>query len=394
MPAAKTYGQEIIRMSLAGAQAAAAARTATNVNYYNIQVGPVSLRFQGEMGIELTDNANYSSVAPDADIGLHPNLNFKAFWPVTEQNTLVVSTGVGYVEYLHDQSLSHLNINSDSGLAFNVYSGDFLFNLHDRFSATDYQVADPSVSASLIRLENTAGLAVTWDLNKLVLTAGYDHDTFHSLTESFQYSDNSSELLNCKAAFITSVTSRVGLEVGGGFTTYTEYVLDNSTHFSIGPFYQAQLTPSLGGQLAAGFATYQFDHSGSFTNVNDFTGYYASASLTHRLNDFFSETLTGGRQIQLGISANLVDDYFANYGLTWNFGQNYFSTFNVSFDHGSTSGGLVERYDRYGPGVRFGKRLSEKLVGSVSYSLLKKDSDVSSLSYTQNRILFDFTYDF
>ena len=147
-------------MSLASEQAAAAQQTNTG-NYYNVQAGPVYLRFQGEMGIELNDNATYSSTAPDADIALRPNLNFKAFWPVTEKNTLALSAGIGYVEYLRDRSLNYMNIASDSALMFNVYSGDFLFNLHDRFSATDYQVADPSVSAILIRLENTVGLGAT-----------------------------------------------------------------------------------------------------------------------------------------------------------------------------------------------------------------------------------------
>jgi len=188
-------------MSLADEQAAAAEKTGINGNYYNVQIGPVYLRFQGEMGIELNDNANFSSTAPDADMAFHPNLNMKAYWQATEENNLALSLGIGYVDYLRERSLSHLNINSDSGVAFNVYSGDFVFNLHDRFSAVDYQTQDPSVSASLIRLENTPGVAATWDLNKLVLTAGFDYDAFDSLSGNYQYSDDTSELFNGKPPF-------------------------------------------------------------------------------------------------------------------------------------------------------------------------------------------------
>jgi hypothetical protein len=388
------YCQEAIRMSLAGEQAAAALKTAAGSNYYNIQAGPVYLRFQGKMGFEFNDNANYSSTAPDVDMAFHPDLNVKADWQVTERNNLALSTGIGYVEYIHDPSLSHLNINSDSGLAFNVYSGDFVFNLHDRFSAVDYQTQDPSVSASMIRLENTPGLAAAWDLNKLVLTAGYDRDTYNSLSGNFQYSDNTSELFNGKAAFLVSSTSQLGIEAGGGMTTYYENVLDNSTHYSVGPFYQARFTPYLSGLIHAGFASYQFDHNGTVTGLNDFTGFYASASFNHQLNDAFSQSLAAGRRIQLGITANLSDDDYVTYQATWAFIRNVFTTLNFSFEHGATSGGMVETYDRYGPGIKLGWRLSDKLVATASYAFLEKKSDVSSLSYTQNRILLDITYDF
>jgi hypothetical protein len=332
----------------------------------------------------LNDNANFSSTAPDADMAFQPNLNMKAYWQATEQNTLALSVGIGYVEYLRDRSLSHLNINSDSGLAFNVYSGDFVFNLHDRFSAVDYETQDPSVSASLIRLENTAGLGATWDLNKLVLTAGFDYDAFDSLSGNYQYSDNSSELLNGKAAFLVSSTSQFGLEAGGGLTTYGQNVLDNSTHYSIGPFYQAKLTPHLSGEIHAGFASYQFDHNGTVTNASDFNGYYASASLNHQLNESFSHSLSVGRQIQEGITANLSEIYYARYQATWKLFRNMSTTF----------GGVVETYNRYGPTVGFGYRISDKLSSTVTYSFLKMEADVASLSYTQNRVLLDFTYDF
>jgi len=394
MLTARGHCQEALRMSFASEQAAEAQKTFGSTNYYNIQTGPVYLRFQGEMGIELNDNANYSSTAPDADMDFRPNLNIKAFWPVTEQNTLALSAGIGYVDYIRDRSLSHLNITSDSGLAFNVYSGDFVFNLHDRFSAVDYQIQDPSVSASLIRFENTAGLGATWDLDQLILSASYDHDTYTSLTPYYQYSDNSSELINGRAAVVLSTTSKAGLEAGGGVTTYDQNVLDNSTQFSVGPLYQAQFTPHLAGAVSAGFISYQFAHNGTVTNAGNFAGYYAAASVNHQLNESFSHSLMFGRQIQLGVVANLTENYYANYQATWIFIHNVSTTFRFSFFDGTTSGGEVEKYDQYGPGITLGWRITDKVGSSVSFDFVEKTSDLPGLNYTQNRILFDFTYDF
>jgi len=54
----------------------------------------------------------------------------------------------------------------------------------------------------------------------------------------------------------------------------------------------------------------------------------------------------------------------------------------------------LEKYDRYGPTVGGGERMSDKVRSADTYSVVKLDSDVSSLSYTQNRVLLDFTYDF
>ena len=107
-----------------------------------------------------------------------------------------------------------------------------------------------------------------------------------------------------------------------------------------------------------------------------------------------SHSPTFGRQIQLGISADLSEDYFANYQLTWAFIRNVFTTFRFSFAHGTTSGGLLETYDQFGPGLTFGWRITDKLGSSLAYDFLEKQSDVSSLSYTQNRVFLDFTYDF
>jgi hypothetical protein len=394
MFSARTYCQEAVRVSLASEQVAEAQHTSTASNYYNIQAGPVYLRFQGEMGLEFTDNANYSETSPDADIALLPTLNLKAFWPVTENNTLAVSVGIGYLEYLRDRALSHLNITSDSGLDFKVYSGDFVFDLHDHFSAVDYQTEDPSVSASLIRLENTPGLKVDWNLNKLIISLGYDYDTFSSLSGNYQYSDNASDLFTARAAFLLNTQNRLGLEAGGGVTTYDQNVLDNSTHFSIGPFYQAQLTPNIGIEAHAGFASYQFSHNGTVTNVSDFNGYYGDLTLNHQLNPWFEHSLSAGREIQLGITANLSDLYYVRYRATWNLIHNVSTSLGFEYDHGNTIGGVVENYDRYGPTISLGYRLTDKITTAVTYSYLDKQSDVPTLSYAQNLVLIDFTYAF
>lgn len=387
-------------MSLESEQAAAAQNATNENNSYNIQAGRARLWLQGEMGLELNDNANYSKTKPDADVILHPALNVRASWLPTEQNTLSLAAGVGYAEYLHDHALSGPRIASHSGLGYNIYSGDFVFNLHDRFSAVDYQFQDPAVSASVIRLENTTGFNATWDLNQLVLTAGWDFDLFRSLTSFYAYSDNNSEVFNASAAILLSDTSKVGLLAGGGFTTYEQRVLENDAHSSVGPFYKVRLTEHLSAQVFAGVTSYQFDHEGNAAVAEDFTGFYGQAFLNHEVNPQFSQSLALGRSIQRGITADLSDLYFLNYVGRWHFAPSGFVYGRFSYGHGATEGaaeaaGFVpEKYDVFGPGISLGWRFSRKLVGSVAYDYLMKDSTAPVYAFTQNRLLFDVTYAF
>ena len=381
-------------MSIASAQAAAAQHASTSGNYYNIQAGPIYLRFQGDMGVELTDNATYSQINPEGDIALWPTLNIKAFWPVTKENTLALSLGIGYVEYLRESSLSHLNITSDSGLEFKIYSGDFVFDLHDRISAIDYATQDPSVSASFIRLENTAGLKVDWDLDQLIISLGYDYDTFNSISGNFTYSDNVSDLFTGRAGFLVRGQDQFGLEIGGGLTAYNQNVLDNSTHYSAGLFYDARFTPHLTANISVGYTSYQFAHNGTVTNASDFNGYYANLTLNHQLNRAFSHSLSAGRQTSEGITANLSEDYFANYQITWNFIRKVVTTFGFEYDYGNTSGGVIETYDRYGPNVGLAYKWTDKVTTSMTYNYYNKHSNVPTLSYSENVLFLDFKYDF
>jgi hypothetical protein len=396
MVSARSQCQETVRISLAGEQAALAQRPSAASNYYNVLLGPVHLRFQGEMGVELNDNANYSSTAPVADLALIPSLNIKAFWPVSQQNSLTLATGLGYERYLREPALSHVNIASDSSLVFKLYTGDFVFDARERFSAVDYASQDPSVSSSVERLENDPGINADWDLNKLILSLGMDYDTFTSLNNAFAYSDCGSELFHSRAAYLLNPTDRAGLEAGGGFTTYSQNRLDNCSQFSVGPFYQGKLSPRLGVEAGVGFAAYDFAHNGTVTNAGNFGGYYADVTFDHRLNPFFTQRLSFGREIQQGITANLSDNYYIRYGATWRMFQDISSTFGFTFNHGSTSGALAqaETYDSYGPNLGLSWRFSPKITGSVNYTFVEKDSDVAQFGYAQNKLLLDFTYDF
>jgi hypothetical protein len=62
------------------------------------------------------------------------------------------------------------------------------------------------------RFENTAGVSVLSDLNKVVLTFGYDHYTYISTSDTFSYLDRNAEVLGFSAYFALSSTTGAGIE--------------------------------------------------------------------------------------------------------------------------------------------------------------------------------------
>ncbi len=395
--------QEALRMSTAADQTAELEKKTSVPDYYNLSLGPVKLRFQGEMGVAFNDNVNYSDVNRQADIILSPGVNVRALWPATQENTLQFSTGIGYEDYLKTTSLSHLYVTPDSALVYKMYVSDFVINFHDRFSLIEDVAQTPTISGTgeFGQLENAAGVGLDWNLYKKVISFSYDHDLMLSTTPNFDYVDHGSELFTLRAASLFHGTSRLGLELGGGVTTYDQPVLNNNTEFSAGPYYQGRLTEHIRVTLSSGYVSYMFSpngHTNTLINTaneaGNISGYYGDLSLTHQVNTWFNQTLSAGRQLQLGITANLVDLYYVRYQNNWSFIRKVNITSQLLYEHGTTSEGVLQILDIYGGGAGLTYNFTQKLAGSVIYSLQVKKSNPSSFDYFQNQLVFDFKYSF
>src|ERR1700720_692523 len=183
--------QDAVRPSLAGEAAAEARREDIERIPYNLLLGPVRFRFSATMGVEYNDNINLAEVNEQEDIILRPQVNLDAIWPITQLNTLRMDIGLGYALYL-DHSNANTNgvlLAPGSQLAFDIFVGDFRINIHDKFLLQQDPIAELALSnvVDYGRFENTAGVSVLWDLNKALLTVGYDHYIYISTTSVFDY---------------------------------------------------------------------------------------------------------------------------------------------------------------------------------------------------------------
>jgi hypothetical protein len=424
--------QDAIRPSLAGEATAEARRQQIDKIPYNLQVGPIKFRFSATMGVEYNDNVNLAedgsavffnpttgpiviTTAPQEDVILRPQINLNALWPITQLNTLRFDIGIGHSFYL-DHSNYDTNsvlISPGSQLAFDIFVGDFRINLHDRFSLQQDPIAEIALSnvADYGRFENYGGVSVLWDLNQAVVTLGYDHYTFISTNNLFDYLDRNAEIFSGSIGFTPTSTMTVGLEGNVVDTYYDQNILNDSWTYSGGAFLETQITSYLKIRVAGGYQKINFDNTGLVNDPHDVSDYYANLLISHRINATVSHNLSIGHESQLGVNSNFVRLNYARHTSTWNiFYHTLFST-ELFYEDAEDSGGLgvlflpvpgvpnvnpfvAEHIHRYGGALSLGYQLTPHVTLGFRYQYTQKDSDQPLRDYRQNRVSLDGTYSF
>lgn len=391
--------QDAVRPSLAGEDASEARQQDIERLPYNLLLGPVRFRVSATMGVEYNDNINLAEVGKQGDFIFRPQVNVNAIWPITQINTLTLDLGVGYSIYAShsEDNTNGVLISPGSRLAFDIFVGDFRINIHDRPSLEQDPVAEGALSnvADYGRFQNTAGVSVLWDLNKAVITLGYDHYTYVSTTSDFDYLNRNAEELTGTGQIALTSTTNVGVESYAVFTYYGDDVLNDSTDYAFGGFVESQLTNYLRLRAAAGYQAINFDQGGIVNDTNDLSDYYANILITHRLNSYIRQTLSAGHESQLGVNSNYITLNYVRHTVAWNIIRNTLLSTEFFYEDANDSGGFLdEHFHRYGGALTLGYQLTPHVTLGLRYQYTEKDSDVALRSYKQNRVSLDGTYSF
>lgn len=396
---AAAHAQDAVRYSIASERAAEARKRARSETYYNLDLDPVKLRFSTSVGAEYNDNVNLASTNQLEDYIVRPQIGVRAFWPVSDRNTLDVNFNLGYEYYFNDARPSRFTVtgDQDSGLFFDIYVGDFAIDLHDQFSLSQDTSTDPSVSgiADIFRLENSLGTTVTWDLNKLVLKFGYDHQNYLPLDNVYKRLTHESDLGSLEVAATLNPALVTGLQLGGGFTRYKEPELSDNQHASLGPFARYQLGQTVDIKASFGYAVYWFDTSSFITNSTSQSSFYADVAVTHHPTERTSQSLNFGQSLSTDINSSPLQLLYVRYAATLNIIRYWSFRPSLSLESGTETRGLVqEDFTRYGAGISVSRQITDKLTGGVSYMFLQKSSSVAAFDYSQNRLVLDLIYQF
>jgi hypothetical protein len=404
--------QEALEESFAVDRSRRARKEAIDRNLYNLKAGPVLLRFDALMGFEFNDNPQLEDHPDEVDFAFRPELDMAAVWALNARNALSLNLGLGYVKYVNNTDLDHVIIAPNSEIAIDIYTGDFVINVHERVSHSQDPVSDPTVSGTgdFGGIENTVGVRADWNLNQLTVSAGYDHFNFISTGSGISKAlrvgtnapppntddaqDRSSELFYGRAGVRLSPAVTVGLEVSGGLTDYESDFFHDNSQFSVGPFVEAQITRDVKGRVAGGYIHSQFEDNSMGPAPDSVDDFYAEVSVEHQLNQYLTHKLSVGREARAGAATELVTLYYARYDNHWT--MNRFSTLHTSlfYENGRERSGVTEKFERVGAGVGVTVPLSRKLNAGIAYQLLHKNSDQANRDYLQNSVTTELRYAF
>ena len=396
--------QDVVRPSLAGEASAEARRQDIEHIPYNLLMGPIRFRVSATLGVEYNDNINLAEVNTQEDVIIRPQVNVNAIWPVTQLNTLRLDLGLGYAFYIDHSNAdtSGVLISPGSQLAFDIFIGDFRINFHERPSLQQDPIAELALSnvVDYGRFENTVGVSVLWDLNKAVVTLGYDHYTYISTTSMFNYLNRNAEELSGNVDFAVSSTTNVGLESYAVFNYYDQNVLNDSTDYAIGAFAETQLTNYLKVRVAGGYQWISFNNggvvsTGPFHDSGKLSDYYANILVSHRINPAIVQSLSAGHESQLGVNSNYITLNYIRHTVSWNIIRNTLLSTEFFYEDADESGGFIrEHLHRFGGAIAVGYQLTPHITLGLRYQYTQKDSNVPLRDYTQNRVSLDGTYSF
>lgn len=391
--------QDTVRPSLAGELASEARQQDVSRIPYNLMAGPIRFRIGASVAVEYNDNINLAEVRTEEDVIIRPNVNVNATWAVTQLNTLRLDIGLGYAFYL-DHSNANTNgvlLTPNSQIAFDIFVSDFRINIHDRFSLQQDPVQEGALSnvVDYGRFENTAGLSVLWDLNKLLLTLGYDHYNYVSTVQDFDYLNRNAEMVSGTIDFVVNPTTSIGAEGNAVFSYYDQHVLNDATDYSVGGFAEAQITNNLKLRVAGGYQAIKFDHNGVVGDTHDLADYYVNLLVTHRVNTIVTQSVSAGHESQLGVNSNYITLNYVRHTVTWNVIRNTLLSTEFFFEDADDSGGFInEHFTRLGGAISVGYQLTPHVTLGLRYQHTTKDSDVALRDYNQNRVSVDGTYSF
>ncbi len=400
--------QEALRDSLAGDAAAAARQIQVESLPYTIKSGDFKLLVVPSLSLDWNDNVNCSKTDPEQDFILSPLVQLTASYPITQNNVLSLNVGAGYDKYFDHDQLSTWFLQSGTELSFDIYVKDFWFNLHDRVNYVQDASQQPALSGTgnYATLNNTAGLSVTWDLNKVTLSAGYDHQNINSPTaQQYESQDGATEMIFARAGLEVYSGVTTGIEGTAAFATYDQMVLNDNNSYSAGVYADWQPGKAFRVQPRFGYTIFDFQNTSqaSFLQTNqpirtsNLNSWYADLNITHQVTDAIGYTLDAGHEVQTGIQSDAIEDYYIRPAIHWNIIKNVNLNTSFSYEHGNqgqgnVAGNLTETFDWLGADVGASYSILKKLSLGLDYRLTLRSSSIANDEYTQNMITLSLTY--
>lgn len=412
---AKGWGQENTWQSLAGEASAMSRKVSPDKIDYNLEVGPVLLKFNAGLVNGYSSNIGLTGSGGNGSAYSTPSLTCNLSWPITDLNVLTFGLQGGYSYYwqaAQSASPGGFFLQPTSVLKGDFYVSNFKITPSDAFSLQQNptQAAELSGVSKLSLFQNNLGLLVTWDAGDFLVTGGASIFTVKALNSSTNnYLDRNALSPSFLVQYNVTKTLAAGINGSAQFNRYqnpAQLVLTNGVYgvqgqnnsdlFQVGPFVNHQISEYILISFDLGYlwGTYQ-----KFPEVNQ-GGYpstfYLDFSWNHTLNEYLKYAVTAGRIEQPSVSNGITFFTQWTFGFTpsWNVIENLSLSTPVSALIGQQSGSDGQKIQNYSGSINLGYQIMEKLSSNLGFTYLIKDSNQSNSSYNQWNASLGFTYDF
>jgi hypothetical protein len=400
---AQALGQESIRPSMTGDMASSARRaTESPTSNYFMKLGPVDFNASAGMELEYNDNVGLAEKDRLSDLIVRPQFGLDAVWHATSLNTLRLNLGVAFDEYTQHSYLNTRSILLDPGsqLSFDIYIGGIVkLTIYDQFAILQNPIDEPTLSntARFDRFQNSAGLTALFDFNDLKYVIGYDHFTYHTFGSEFSFIDRREEQLWASASLRLSDSFTAGLDGSAAIVHYDEDFNNDGTLWTAGPFIEATLSNYTTLRIDGGYQGMQFDGSGTNGDTSNYSGWYAGLTVAQRLNQYWTHSVSAGRESRLGLDVNFYEYTYARYLAQWRLNPRMNVGLEAFVEDANESGGAAQDSEhawRWGASASLTYRLGNKLSAEFRYNYVRKDSDLALRSYYQNVCTVGFKIQF
>jgi hypothetical protein len=380
----------------------------------NMKMGPVNIGLGLYQGFEYNSNVQRSPVAV-ADVISSTLFNVSANYRVTQQNVLSVTAGIGVDHYFdHPEFAAYgngsylLNILPGSTVAFDIKAGPVYITIYDRVSVRPaVNNAFPGVGAagsSFGVFQNDFGIAANWQINSAwALALNYTNTWSNALGSNFDQFDRTMNSLHASLTYSPTATWILGTEGGVSLLDYNQPTLNDATLFNWGVFVSMPLGKATTIKISGGLQQFTFEDPTVFAplgpgDTTDLSGYYYNFSITNRLNNRFSHTLTIGHESSVNLSSNFVTADFVNYGLSmiaWRGGRfslsGYYERAEPSFSNPAFPGSQFD-LNQWGVDFYYTHELTKKLRLGSGYHFGRSDSIGPVSNFDQHGFSFDLNY--
>ncbi len=376
-----------------------------------MQIGAAQVDVKGSFEVEFNDNVNFSNSDRVMDIILRPGLTLGVVDKLNDNNTVNLQMGIAWEQYLlHPALSSYTNfaeVSPDSKLAYTLRLPPFTFSIYDSFNysvqpsdSLDFNPATGQIIPSIHafgRFMNQIGVTGELEMNKVALTAGlYRYDVFPQESEleflrRWQYTATAGLRYNYSESLTATLDASYTLNY------YQEHLENDSHSWYIGAGLNGAITKAITLDAAVGFTNYNFLSNGTNGDASQPGGITGSLSLTQKISDRKTHTLTLSRAMNFGYVSNVITVDRISYKFQL---QNFLlekmtGTFSAYLEHGRDSGGPApERYYKYVLSPSISYALTKRSETYASYEFTQKFLNFNDRTYYRNQIIVGFRYEF